>query len=106
MTHSIGSHITSAELVKRAQSGSTSDIDYLLGNLNMNRSFLHCKLIDFALGQVSSPEGIERIKHYLFHGSLIQRNYAALYFKRSGAVSVVEEAFQQGCIDEVQAFSQ
>jgi hypothetical protein len=35
----------------------------------------------------------------------IQRNYAALYFKRRGAKNILKEAVKQGCIDKLQAFS-
>jgi hypothetical protein len=100
-----GSKLVLAELERRAKSGSVSDIDYLMGNLDMQASFVHCKMIDYVLGQVSSQEGRNRIKHFLFNGSQIQKNYAALYFKRLGAVQIIDEAFQQGCIDKIQAYS-
>jgi hypothetical protein len=35
----------------------------------------------------------------------VQRNYAALYFKRLKEVDVLAEAVKMGCIDRVQAFS-
>lgn len=96
---------TSAELEKIARSGRGSDIDILMENLDMGQSFLQCKMIDYALGCVSSEEGRERIRYFLFNGSRIQRNYAALYFKRLGMLPVIEEAVQEGCIDEIQAYS-
>jgi hypothetical protein len=105
MTKYTCSALTLTELERRARSGNISDIDYLMENLEVNNSFVHCKMIDYALGLVSSQEGRERIKYFLFNGSQIQRNYAALYFKRLGADPVIDEAFQQGCIDEIQAYS-
>jgi hypothetical protein len=105
MINNTGTILTLAELERRARSGRTSDINYLMENLKVSLPGAHCKMIDYALGQVSSREGRERIKHFLFNGSQIQRNYAALYFKRLGAVILIEEAFQQGCIDEIQAYS-
>ena len=105
MTKHTGSKLTLTALERRARSGNLSDIDYLMENLEVSQSFLNCKMIDYALGQVSSREGAERIKHYLFNGSQMQRNCAALYFKRLGATLVIDEAFQQGCIDEIQAYS-
>ena len=105
MTKYTCSELTLTELERRARSGNISDIDYLMENLEVSKSFVHCKMIDYALGLVSSREGRERIKYFLFNGSQIQRNYAALYFKRLGAALVIDEAFQQGCIDEIQAYS-
>ncbi len=97
--------LTSAELEKRAQSGGQEDINYMMGQLETNGSFLNCKLLDHALGLVSSEEGRERIRYYLFNGSRIQRNYAALYFKRRGITEVIDEAVTRGSIDEIQAYA-
>lgn len=105
MRHEHRTNLSHGQLVELAQSGRESDINFLMGSLEMNASFLHCKLVDNALGQVEAQEGRNRIRHFLFNGSRIQRNYAALYFKRRGSVAVLEEAVQEGCIDEIQAFS-
>ncbi len=96
---------TLIDLKQRAHSGRAADVDFLMKNLDMNKSFTGCKLIDFALGLVSSPEGQQRIRHFLFNGSDVQRNYAALYFKRRSANQVVDEAVRRGCIDTMQAYS-
>ena len=92
-------------LKQRAQSGTISDIDFLMQKLDTNQSFTGCKLIDYALTLVASDEGANRIKHFLFNGSAVQRNYAALYFKRQGANQIIDEAVQRGCIDTMQAYS-
>ena len=105
MTINYESKLTLAQLEKSAQSGKISDIDFLMENLEKCNSFIQSKMIDYALGKVSTPEGRERIKHFLFDGSKIQRNYAALYFKRLGRTEVIDEAYQQGCIDDIQAYS-
>lgn len=105
MRNHTGMKFTSAELEKIARSGRVSDIDFLMENLDMGQSFLQCKLIDYALGCVVSEEGRGRIKYFLFNGSRIQRNYAALYFKRLGMLPVIEEAVRHGCIDEIQAYA-
>jgi hypothetical protein len=97
--------LTSARLEQLARSGKTADINFIMENLELNRSFLICKLIDYALGLVSTEEGMNRIEHYLFNGSTIQRNYAALFFKRQGCTSIINRAVQEGCIDEIQAYS-
>lgn len=67
-------------------------------------SSLH-KLIDYTLGLIKTSAGKKRIEYYLFNGTQTQRNYAALYFKRLGEISLLAEAVEMGCIDRVQAFS-
>jgi hypothetical protein len=98
--------LTLINLKQRAQAGSASDVDYLMDNLDMAKTLTGYKLLDYALGLVSSAEGRHRIKHFLFNGSEVQRNYAALYFKRRGASQIVDEAVRRGCIDITQAYSQ
>jgi hypothetical protein len=100
-----GTPPTLDELKQRATSGRAADVDFLMENLVLSRSFSRCKVIDFALNLVSSAEGQARIGHFLFNGSQIQRNYAALYFKRQGNAQLIDEAVRRGCIDEVQAYS-
>lgn len=98
--------LTSAELMKRARSGGAGDIDFLMSLLENTPSFLLSKLVDSALGQVESTEGQARIRHYLFNGgNQIQRNYAALYFKRRGIGHILDEAVESGCIDDTQAYA-
>ncbi len=105
MTNNNQTPLTLAELKRRAESGRISDVDYLMRHLDTSETFSRCKKIDYALGLVSSPEGRDRIRRFLFNGSLIQRNYAALYFKRRGAGQLLDEAVRHGCIDETQAYS-
>ena len=93
------------DLKQRATSGRASDVDFLMEHLEWSQTFSRCKVIDFALNLVSSAEGQARIGHFLFNGSQIQRNYAALYFKRQGSAQLIDEAVRRGCIDEVQAYS-
>ncbi len=91
--------------VAMGRSGRPSDVDRLLQALEDERDTASSKLIDYALGLVGTTQGKARIKHYLFNGTQMQRNYAALYFKRQNDRAVLEEAVKQGCIDRVQAFS-
>ncbi|MEH2219710.1 MAG: hypothetical protein V7K72_21820 [Nostoc sp.] len=91
--------------VAMARAGGVSDIDTLMDNLENDRTSATCKLVDYTLGLVNTHQGKDQIRHYLFNGTQIQRNYAALYFKRRGAKDILIEAVQQGCIDRVQAFS-
>ncbi|MBN1996173.1 hypothetical protein JW935_01390 [candidate division KSB1 bacterium] len=93
------------ELKQKAQSGTVMDVDDIMRTLNTTTDFLMQKKIDFSLGLICSPEGRGRIRHYLFRGTEIQRNYAALYFKRLGLLEILDEAVQRGCIDKVQAFA-
>lgn len=97
---------TSSELQERARSGGAGDIDFLMNLLVKSPNFLLSKLVDNALGQVETTEGRARIRHYLFNGvNQIQRNYAALYFKRRGILQVLDEAVAHGCIDDTQAYA-
>ncbi|WP_375467126.1 hypothetical protein [uncultured Nostoc sp.] len=91
--------------VAMARAGGVSDVDTLMDNLEYDRNSATYKLVDFTLGLVDTSQGQDRIRHYLFNGTQLQRNYAALYFKRKGAKDILIEAVQQGCIDRVQAFS-
>lgn len=91
--------------VAMARNGGVSDVDTLMDNLESDRNSATCKLVDYTLGLVDTREGKDRIRHYLFNGTQIQRNYAALYFKRRGAKDILREAVNQGCIDRLQAFS-
>lgn len=94
-----------ADLKGRALSGKNDDVDFLMGLLDSNNSIVTCKMVDFALGQVSSPEGRIRIEFYLYNGSPIQRNYACIYFKRMGLTELVLDAAIKGYVDENIALS-
>jgi hypothetical protein len=88
-----------------ASTGRACDIDALMQRLDDHASFVECKLIDYALGLVEGREGRQRIYHYLFAGNPMQRNYAALFFKRRGAMEILAEAVTAGAIDTVQAYA-
>ena len=87
------------------RSGRTEDIDRLMEWLGPEMTFTTSRLVDYALGLAVTPEAEARIEHYLFQGNAVQRNYAALYFKRRGEMGLLDRAVRQGCIDEMQAFS-
>ena len=89
--------------VSKARCGSTADVDFLMNILSEHTTLPKCKMTDYALGQVETTEGRNRIKYYLFNGNPVQRNYAALYFKRRGNVKILNEAVKRLCIDEEQA---
>ena len=91
--------------VAMARAGRVSDVDTLMDNLESDRTSATCKLVDYTLSLVNTHEGKDLIRHYLFKGTQIQRNYAALYFKRRGAKDILREAVNSGCIDKLQAFS-
>jgi len=71
-----------ADIAKRVNAGKSSDVDYFMSYLTGKSPTQIVKLFDFAISQIRSAEGIKQIRHYLFNGTKIQRNYAALYFKR------------------------
>ncbi len=93
------------ELINRAESGNTEDVDYILNHLNDSPTFAVTRYVDYALSLVENLDGIERLEYYLFNGSLIQRNYCSLYFNRRGDWTIVKKALHQGLIDETQAFA-
>jgi len=86
------------------RSGTAADIDTLMSHLHERVDFTTTRLVDYGLTLVENDEGAERIHHYLFHGVQIQRNYAALYFKRRKEMRPIHEAVAQGKIDEIQAY--
>ena len=92
-------------LIQRGISGRREDVDYLMGLLAHDDSIALIKQVDYALGFVRSWPGRERLCEYLFEGVQIQRNYAALYFKRAGHSDLLEQAFNDGRIDCEQAFA-
>ena len=94
-----------SEIAKRVNSGTESDIDFFMSQLTIDAQVGVIKLIDFAISQVKSTEGINRLKYYLYNGSKIQRNYAALYFKRHKYDDILLNAAIDNCIDENIIFS-
>ena len=92
-------------LCDSASNGSKDDIDFIMAHLTDESNFKMTRFVDYALSLVNNPEGVDRIVHFLFRGSLIQRNYSSLYLNRIGLWKPVRDAFDEGLIDEVQAFS-
>lgn len=98
--------LTLAVAEQWGRSGQAQDIDRLMAWLGPEMTFTASRLVDYALGLVTAPEAKARIEHYLFEGNAVQRNYAALYFKRRGNTVLLDQAVQRGCIDGAQAYSQ
>lgn len=92
------------ELINHALLGKANNIDHIFSALNDEVSLEHTRYIDFALSLVEHEEGIEKIEYYLFNGTLIQRNYASLFFNRRGDYDLIERANKLGLIDDLQAF--
>lgn len=86
-------------------SGLPEDVDRLMGALQTHSDIATAKLVDYALSLVATRAGTARIRHYLFNGAPAQRNYAALYFKRRGFFSLLDDALAMGKIDADQAYS-
>jgi len=93
------------ELIDRAMVGEIADVDFIMGHLTCDSDFAMTRYVDFALSNIKNDSGVERIRYYLFNGSLIQRNYASLYLNCIGDWESVKEAFRRGLIDEIQAFA-
>ncbi len=93
------------KFVRIGSSGFEADVDYLMGVLAVEDDLATTKLVDYALGLVDRREGKRRLSFYLFNGCPIQRNYAALYFKRRGITDLLDEAVAMGKIDQEQAYS-
>lgn len=91
-------------LKEKAIEGKSSSIDYIMSVLS-EADLPTTRAVDFYLGFVKSVEGIERIEHYLFSGSLRQRNYSALFFARNDEWAIINRAYVSGCIDAKQAYS-
>lgn len=93
------------ELIKRAECGNAQDVDYIMSHLTDKSDLAMTRYVDFSLSLVENPTGISRIAYYLFNGTLIQRNYCTLFFNRRLDYDIVNQAFEKGLIDEIQAFS-
>lgn len=93
------------DLIDRAIIGGPGDVDYILQHLESNPSLAITRFVDYSLSFIDNEAGRSRIEFYLFKGSQIQRNYCSLYFNRKGDWPLVKKAFDQGLIDETQAFS-
>jgi hypothetical protein len=88
-----------------AKEGTKDSVYKIMAHLNKNMSIGESKIIDFALGNIESEEGISVMEYYLFNGTQIQRNYCALYFGRKGEYPIIRRAYDRGLIDAKQAFS-
>jgi hypothetical protein len=69
-----------AYYMELASNGTASDVDLIMENLIDEITFVDSRFIDYALSLVESSEGVDRITHYLFEGTQIQRNYCTLFF--------------------------
>jgi hypothetical protein len=87
------------------KTGNPDDVDALMRALITRGDLATSKLVDYALSLVDTRKGVARLKHYLFNGVPVQRNYAALYFKRKGYLSLLDDAVAQGKIDHQQAYA-
>lgn len=84
---------------------SDKGVDHFMSHLNIEVTLIETKMIDFYLGQMTSPTAIERVTHYLFNGTQIQRNYSTLFLARKNIWKPINVAYQQGLIDYKQAYS-
>lgn len=94
----------SDHFIDLAREGTKACIDEIMIHLNEDMTLVESRFIDFALSHVDNPEGVSIIRHYLFNGNQIQRNYCALYFGRLHEYYLLREAYEKGLIDDKQAF--
>lgn len=92
-------------LIDKAVNGNSEDIDSIMDKLTNDATLAMTRYVDFALSLVETSDGIKHIEYYLFNGTLIQRNYASLFLNRLGEWEPVKKAYEQGLIDEIQAYS-
>ena len=92
------------ELIALSERGNAEDVDRIMGHLTLRSSLSMTRFVDYALSLVKTKEGIDRLEYYLFNGTLIQRNYSSLFFNRRSDYDVVNRAFKEGRIDEIQAY--
>lgn len=85
--------------------GTGEDVEYLFSQLNEHADIPLTKIIDYCIGLVTTLEGIDVIKKYLYYGTQMQRNYATLFFARRNDWDLVNKAYSQGLIDYKQAYS-
>ncbi len=78
--------------------GTPEHVDIMMRSLEEDPHSSPHKLIDYTLGLVDNRQGKDRIEYYLFNGTTVQRNYAALYFKRRNDRLILAEAVKKGCI--------
>jgi hypothetical protein len=93
------------DFIARGTSGGPADVDLLMNALASLDDLATTRLVDYALSLVETRAGRQRLNHYLLNGTQVQRNYAALYFKRRGIVDPLDEAVAQGKIDSEQAYA-
>lgn len=93
------------DLIEKAEHGSELDVDYIMSHLTKESSLAMTRYVDYALSLVENLDGIKRLEHYLFKGTLIQRNYSSLFFNRRLDYEIVQQAYKEGRIDEIQAFA-
>lgn len=66
--------------VQSGRQGRIGDVIFLMNALEQQDDLATSRWVDFALSLVRGQESVGQIRHFLFHGSLRQRNVAALYF--------------------------
>lgn len=93
------------QFIAMGRAGRREDVNFLMDVLDSQDDIATSKLVDYALGLVANREGIQRLRFFLFNGIQVQRNIAALFFKRRGNESLLMQAVEEGKIDMVQAFA-
>ncbi|MBP6334226.1 MAG: hypothetical protein KA444_02050 [Bacteroidia bacterium] len=93
------------EFIERAERGHQEDVDYIISHLTNDCTLAMTRYVDYSLSLVENQIGINRLAYYLFNGTPIQRNYCSLFFNRRLDYDIVDRAFKEGRIDEIQAYA-
>ena len=56
-------------LTHKVKVGRADDVDYVIYHLTNKPSIVLTRFVDYALGLVENPVGVNRIKHHLFNGT-------------------------------------
>ena len=97
--------MTLQEYTEYGKRGTAEDVVLLMSKLSETVDLPTRKNVDYALGLVRTPEGLDALHWYLNNGRVIQRNYAALYFIRRELFEYITEAVELGSIDPLQAWA-
>lgn len=92
------------EIKNKVNQGNIKDIDFVMSKLN-GADLATTRAVDLYLNYLTNILGIKRLEYYLFKGTQIQKNYCCLFFARRNEWQLIDKAYSEGCIDEIQAYS-
>lgn len=94
-----------SELIAKARSGRTEDVDFLMSHVPPPQSLLQQTLFDQALSLIRTTEGIQRLQHYHRTGTESQRLAAAIFLKCRFGCKALDRRPMYGQLLTAEAFS-